>query len=81
MEVNRRGQSPLHTMYVARRWQLKNNGGGLFRRLLKRCDYFQAVVLITINLIAGADPKFGPVQVTRFLASVRHRLRPSLGNS
>ena len=75
------GDSPLHTMYVARRWWLKNDGGGLFRRLRKRGDHFEAVVLVTINLVAWTDPKFGPVQITGFLASVRHRLRPPFGNS
>ena len=68
-------------MYVARRWQLKNDGGGLFRSLRKRGDHFEAVVLVTINLVTGTDPKFSSVQITRFLASVRHRLRPPLGNS
>ena len=50
------GNLPLHTMYVARGWQLKLDGGGLFRRLRKGCDHFQCMVLVTVNLVAGADP-------------------------
>jgi len=75
------GDSLLHTMYVARRVQLKHDGGGFFRKFRNRFDHFQIVVLVTVNLVAGADPKFGPAQITRFLATVWHRLRPSLWNS
>jgi hypothetical protein len=67
-------------MFVARRQQLKFDGGGFFRSVRKRCDRIQIVFLVAVNLIAGADPKFGSVQVTRFLTPVWHWLRPPFGN-
>ena len=75
------GGSPLQTMFVARRWRLKLDGGRLFRTLRKFGNRFQVVFPVAINLIAGADPEPGPVQVTRFLAAVEHRFGPTLGNS
>ena len=68
-------------MYVARREQLKHNRAGFFRRLRKGCDHFQRMVLVTVNLVAGADPELGSVQITCVMAPVWHRLRPSLGNA
>jgi hypothetical protein len=59
-------------MFVARRWQLKSDGARLFRRLRKLRSRFQVVFLIAINLVAGADPEPGSVQVTRFRAMVEH---------
>ena len=50
------GKLPLQTMFVARRWNLKFDGGGFFRSLPKRCDYVQVVFLVAVDLVAGADP-------------------------
>ena len=68
-------------MYVARRVQLKHDSVGFFRRLRKRGDHFQTVMLVTVNLVAGADPKFCPAQITRFLTPIFDRFRPSFRNS
>jgi len=75
------GSLPLQTMFVARRMQLKHDCGGFFRRLRKGVDHFQRVVLVAVDLVAGADPELGSVQITCVLAPVWHRLRPSLGNA
>ena len=61
------GASPLQTMFVALRLYLKFDGGCFFRRLRKFRAGFQVVFLVAINLIAGAEPKSGPVQITRLL--------------
>ena len=75
------GDLPLQTMFVARRMQLKHDYGGFFRRLRKESDHFQRVVLVAVDLVAGANPELGSVQITCDLAPVWHRFRPSLGNS
>ena len=75
------GGTPLQTMFVGRRLYLKFDSGCFFRRLRKFRDRFQVVLLVTINLIARADPKPGTVQVARCLAVIEHRFGPTLGNA
>ena len=75
------GGSPLQTMFVARGRPLKFDRGFIFRRVRQRGDDRQIVFLVAVNLVTGADPKPGSIQVTRFLVPVFHRSRPAFGNS
>ena len=75
------GSLPLQTMFVARRVQLKHDCVGFFRRLRKGSDHFQRVVLVAVDLVAGADPELGSIQIACVMAPVWHRLRPPLENA